>query len=50
MALARAAAAYRDAAAAAVTLKLVLLALVAGALVPIPSLYYLFRIVKARPT
>jgi cytochrome d ubiquinol oxidase subunit II len=41
---------YRDAAAAAVTLKLVLLVLAAGTLVLIPSLYYLFRIFKARPT
>ncbi|HET8622433.1 MAG TPA: cytochrome ubiquinol oxidase subunit I [Gemmatimonadales bacterium] len=32
------------------TLKLVLLALFVGALVLIPSLYYLFRIFKGRPT
>ena len=39
----------RDAAAPEVTLKLVLGALVAGALVLFPSLYYLFRVFKARP-
>jgi cytochrome d ubiquinol oxidase subunit II len=41
---------YRDAAAPPVTLALVLVALAAGTLVLFPSLYYLFRIFKRRPT
>ena len=41
---------YVTAAAPAITLKLVLLALFVGALVLVPSLYYLFRIFKGRPT
>jgi cytochrome d ubiquinol oxidase subunit II len=40
---------YVAAAAPAITLKLVLVALALGALVLIPSLYYLFRIFKGRP-
>jgi cytochrome d ubiquinol oxidase subunit II len=40
---------YMTAAAPAITLKLVLAALAVGALVLIPSLYYLFRIFKSRP-
>jgi cytochrome d ubiquinol oxidase subunit II len=40
---------YTDAAAPAITLQLVLAALALGALVLIPSLYYLFRIFKTRP-
>lgn len=41
---------YESAAAPAVTLRLVLGALAAGALVLVPSLYYLFRVFKGRPT
>jgi cytochrome d ubiquinol oxidase subunit II len=40
---------YQEAAAPAITLRLVLGALAAGTLVLIPSLYYLFRIFKGRP-
>ncbi len=40
---------YAEAAAPAITLKLVLAALALGALVLIPSLYYLFRVFKSRP-
>ncbi len=40
---------YAEAAAPAITLKLVLGALALGALVLVPSLYYLFRIFKSRP-
>jgi cytochrome d ubiquinol oxidase subunit II len=40
---------YQSAAAPPVTLRLVLIALVTGAVVLVPSLYYLFRVFKARP-
>jgi cytochrome d ubiquinol oxidase subunit II len=41
--------AYAEAAAPGITLKLVLGALALGALVLIPSLYYLFRVFQSRP-